>query len=279
MWNDDVKCGEELPQSALSVVRFNVPFLKLCNLCNGNRAKLEKISFLETLLFCPANENKQVVLKELTELERLWYLHFRPWSISQMQSPLPLFLSNQDALQNSTPGVQCSRTLQPLLEPTCPITQRGRERKGIRLMFKSACERECWIQVFVGSVHTGGLSEQSPPVVFQMRLSPYCTPWYMSCIRALKPDCAVMHTSVNVPPYGTMSTTFLYLTSAPLSYRKPAAVPAPGALSDSPWESRGREPVTAKPLRSFIIDSADMRWVEREGQRERERLLVVFSKD
>lgn len=73
---------------------------------------------------------------------------------------LQLSLSNQDALQTSTPGVQM------LKDPSAPVganmsnnTKRQREKRE-RLMFKSVCERECWIQVFVWSAHTGGLSEQ-----------------------------------------------------------------------------------------------------------------------
>lgn len=89
--------------------------------------------------------------------------------------------------------------------------------------------------------------------------------------RALKPDCAVMHTSVNVPQHGTVSMTLFRVTSASLSYCKPATAAGLGALSNSPGESRCSEPATAKPLRSFIIDSADMRWVEEGGQRQTER--------
>ena len=43
------------------------------------------------------------------------------------------------------------------------------------------------------------------------------------------------------------------------------------SMCDSPHGSRCRGPVTAEPLRSFIIDSADMRWAEQEWQRGRAR--------
>lgn len=100
---------------------------------------------------------------------------------------------------------------------------------------------------------------------------------------AARGDCAVMHTSINVLLYRTLSrTSFLYVTSTSLSYCKPAAASGPGALSDSPRESRCRQPVTAKPLRSSIIDPADIRCVEHGGQKETERETQsedLFSKD
>lgn len=94
---------------------------------------------------------------------------------------------------------------------------------------------------------------------------------------ALKPGCAAMRTSVNVLQYGTLSMTFLQVTSASLSYSNPATVAGPRALSESPWESPCRESVTAKPLRSFIIDSVDMRWVEWGEPKETSKNL--FSKE
>lgn len=204
-----------------------------------------------------------------------------------MRSSLCLSLSHQDAQQSSTPGVHCSRTLQPLLDPTCPTTQKGRGRKGIRLTFESACEHEDaldpgfsgeWAQSRpLRAIAPCGISDEAVPIQHTL-IHVLCRG---ATRGALKPDCAVMHTSVNVPQYGTMSMTSLHVTSASLSYCKPAAAPGHGALSDSPWESPCSAPVTAKPLRSFIIDSADMRWVERGGaERHRERNSEdLFSKE
>lgn len=73
--------------------------------------------------------------------------------------------------------------------------------------------------------------------------------------------------------------TPFHVTSASLSYCKPAAAAGLGALSDSPGESRCSEPATAEPLRSFIIDSADMRWVEEGGRRQTERERETRSED
>lgn len=50
-------------------------------------------------------------------------------------------------------------------------------------------------------------------------------------------------------------------------------------MSDSPRESRCRQPVTAKPLRSSIIDPADIRCVEHGGQKETETERETQSED
>lgn len=118
---------------------------------------------------------------------------------------------------------------------------KGREGKRIGLMFKPACEqRRPWIQVFCGEwAHSRFLTAITPCGVsdgavhllhamdtcaasrrFGRPAVPWCThPWKLT---------------VNNPQYGTMSMTFLRVPSASLSYCKPAAVPGPGALSDSP---------------------------------------------
>lgn len=121
------------------------------------------------------------------------------------------------------------------------VDLRTRETEGIRLMFKPACEHEegLRIQVFVGSEHTAGTSEQQPPVVFQMELSTYCTFWYMCCVEERQVEAWRSAVRQCTHPLMFFSTEqwaclFLCVTSASLSYCKPAAVPGPGALSDSP---------------------------------------------
>lgn len=162
-------------------------------------------------------------------------------------------------MRSTTAPLECSAQgpSGPLLDPTCTTTQRRpRGSAGIgnqRVNMKG-----------LGAAAPCGISDEAVPILRALIYVLYRG----ATSRALKPDCAVMHTSVNVPQHGTVSMTLFHVTSASLSYCKPAAAAGPGALSDSPGESRCSEPATVKPLRSFIIDSADMRWVEEGGQRQ-----------
>lgn len=191
-------------------------------------------------------------------------MNIRFFRFAQLRSCLCLAPSPQDAQHNSTPGVQCSRTLQPPagsnLHNNTTAAEGGAQGSGCgwsqRVNMKG-----------LGAAAPCGISDEAVPILRTLIHVLYRG----ATSTALKPDCAVMHTSVNVPQHGTVSMTLFHVTSASLSYCKPAAAAGPGALSDSPGESRCSEPATAKPLRSFIIDSADMRWVEEGGQRQTER--------
>lgn len=139
--------------------------------------------------------------------------------------------------QSSTPGVHCSRTLHQGGWPD--NKKKGSERKRIRLMFKAACEHEEALDpgFCEERAHSRHLGATAPPGISDRAVRTLHAVIHVlyrgATSGGLKADCALMHTSVNVQ-YGTMSMTFLRITSASLSYCKPAAVPGPGALSDSP---------------------------------------------
>lgn len=172
----------------------------------------------------------------------------RFFRVAQLRSCLCLSPSPQDAWHNSTRGVQVLEHppapcwIQPAQQPN------GGGRGGAQ---GSGCGRNQRVNMKgLGAAAPCGISDEAVPILRALIHVLYRG----ATSRALKPDCAAMHTSVNVPQHGTVSMTLFHVTSASLSYCKPAAAAGLGALSDSPGESRCGEPATAKPLRSFIID-------------------------
>lgn len=164
---------------------------------------------------------------------------------------------------------------QPLLNPTDPETEWSRivvwslrQHVNVRVPRIYHYCRE-W-------AHSRSLRATTAPCGIPYEAVRSCMLWYMcggAASGGLKPDWAAVLMSINVLQNETMGMSFLPVASA----LGPAAVAEPGALCDSPHGSWCREAVTAEPLRSFITDSADMRWAEKrwQGGRDSHRTYLV----
>lgn len=179
----------------------------------------------------------------------LWYFHIEFWD-SQRCDPLSISTGCYWAAP-----LECSWTHQPLLDPAGPPTKKDRRTKESGILLEAVCEHQEALNPGFCSewAHRGPFTAIAPRVIWHEAVHAQQALIHVLYLGAtsgaLKPGCAAMRTSVNVLQYGTLSMTFLHVTSASLSYSNPATVAGPGALSESLWESQCRESVTAKPLK------------------------------